>query len=458
LQVLAMAMDGATPLVLYPYRTLTGLYDLRLARRGAGGGWTHETLFSGASGGIQSIDADVVGTTLHVVFAHGSGSADDFRPVYITKDLPSGVPVAERVLDVGLTEAAQVSMAAGPSTVHISYSHNRDQLMYARVFQLPAQAAILIIDANAGTNFRGALFSVNATTGQRTVVSDFGAIAQGSLGRDPVGVAVEANGSILVIDANAGTNFRGALFQVDAGGNRMLLSDFGALAHGPLGVDPAGVAPETNGSILVSDFSAGTSGRGALFRVDGLGNRSVLSNFGNGTQGPLGVDPAGVALKADGTILVGDAGAATDGRGALFSVDAGMGTRTLLSNFGNSTQGVRGMDPSDVAVRQADGSILVIDPSAGTGGRGALFRVEASGTRTVVSDFGAIAQGPLGVNPVGVTVQADGSILVIDLSAGTGNRGALFRVNAGGIRTPLSDFGNSTQGPLGVSPSGVAIQ
>ncbi|MGH8474773.1 MAG: hypothetical protein ACRER2_03230, partial [Methylococcales bacterium] len=77
--------------------------------------------------------------------------------------------------------------------------------------------------------FNGALFRVNPASGKRTLLSDFGAAGQGPLGLDPSDVAVEAGGALLVVDFNAGTGAKGALFRVDpAGGNRTLLSDFGA--------------------------------------------------------------------------------------------------------------------------------------------------------------------------------------------------------------------------------------
>ena len=47
------------------------------------------------------------------------------------------------------------------------------------------------------------------------------------------------------------------------------------------------------------------------------------------------------------------------------------------------------------------GDILVVDPSAGTGGNGALFRVDpVSGERTVLSDFGDATMGPDRTYPV----------------------------------------------------------
>ena len=63
-----------------------------------------------------------------------------------------------------------------------------------------------------------------------------------------------------------------------------------------------------------------------------------------------------------------------------------------------------GAFPRGVAV-DGDGTIRVADPDAGTNGAGALFRVDpATGGRTLLSDFGDAAQGPIGVRPFWVRV------------------------------------------------------
>jgi hypothetical protein len=106
-----------------------------------------------------------------------------------------------------------------------------------------ASRTALVIDQNAGTNGRGALYRVDPATRNRDLISDFGNAEQGPLGRDPMGVAVDASGTILVIDDSAGTVARGALFRVDpAHGTRMLLHDFGDAEKGPLGSNPTGIA------------------------------------------------------------------------------------------------------------------------------------------------------------------------------------------------------------------------
>ena len=85
---------------------------------------------------------------------------------------------------------------------------------------------------------------------------------------------------------------------------------------------------------------------------------------------------------------------------------------------------------SQAYAQLAAGDSLVVDHSGGTGSNGALFRVNpTTGARTLLSDFGNAAQGPQGSNPDGVAVEASGSVLVIDQSAGTNGDGALFRVD-----------------------------
>jgi glucose/arabinose dehydrogenase len=210
-----------------------------------------------------------------------------------------------------------------------------------------------------------------------------------------------SNGDILVIDPSAGTGDLGALFRVDpTTGNRTLLSDFGNAGQGATGVDPYDVAIESTGQILVIDYSAGAGSLGALFRVDPTtGNRTVLSNFGNAGQGTTGGLPAGIAIESTGQILV-----IGYVNGALFRIDPTTGNRTLLSDFGNAGQGATGVNPIDIAI-ESTGQILVIDPTAGTGGIGALFRVDpTTGNRTLPSDFGNAGQGTTGDEPLGVAV------------------------------------------------------
>ncbi len=78
-----------------------------------------------------------------------------------------------------------------------------------------AHATSLSIDSGAGTGNQGALFSVNRSNGERTLISDFGNAAQGPLGEIPFGLKVNDSGEILVVDEDTGPDFKGPLFSVN---------------------------------------------------------------------------------------------------------------------------------------------------------------------------------------------------------------------------------------------------
>ena len=125
---------------------------------------------------------------------------------------------------------------------------------------------------------------------------------------------------------------------------------------------PSAQAQLTPGDSLVID-----SGADALFSVNPAGARTVVSDFGDATQGELGDDPAGIAIEAGGGILVVNPNVGTDGRGVLFRVNPVNGARTVVSDFGDATQGELGARPVGVAVVPAAAADVCaeLSPSAG---------------------------------------------------------------------------------------------
>ena len=133
---------------------------------------------------------------------------------------------------------------------------------------------------------------------------------------------------------------RRAIYRVNpVTGYRTLLSDFTNPAQGAV-VDlssSGGLAVEHSGAILAN--SGGASPRNLLLRIDPIsGNRTVVSDFDNPAQGPLGVNLAGVALQRSGQVIVG-APDPTTGRNNLFRVNPQTGRRVLFSDCANPGQG-----------------------------------------------------------------------------------------------------------------------
>lgn len=345
-----------------------------------------------------------------------------------------------------------------------------------------ATGNLLAVDQSAGTSQQGALFIVDQSSGNRTLFSDFGNSAQGPTGVDPNGVGwmpagllglLGSNGPV-VTDGSAGTNGQGALFKVDpTTGNRTLFSDFGNSAQGDLGLDPSGVLVVsvlpglTVPKIFVVDPMAGTNGQGAIFSVNRSGARSLLSDFGVGTN--QGVYPdsmvywPGLLGLLGSTVLVADGSAGTNGQGELFTVDPGTGARNVLSDFGNSTQGWVDTNPESTPMSvtiSPSGAIYVLVQELSLGGGGAVVQVNPSnGYRTLLTDFGTGTAAQTAIAPNGITwLSSSGLLGVTDADAGPEGNGALLTVNPSTFQVgTLSDFGNAGQGALGADPSGLTL-
>lgn len=330
----------------------------------------------------------------------------------------------------------------------------------AAASQTPPAGAILTF---AGTGFGSppSLYGVDPGSGQRTELSDQGNANEGPT-VSPYRLAAGA-GVVVAAGLSPTSADHGLLVQFDpATGQRTLISDFTNPSQGPVGYVPFGVAVESSDTFLVTDRGQGGGGNGAALWLVSGGMRTKISDFNNSAQGPTGSSPEGVARDPSGNVYVADTEAGTqcnlpdaaDFCGALFRVDPTTGQRTVVSDFGKASQGPTGEDPSGLAFDPADGTFLVLDGFAGTCGCGELFRVNVStGARTVLTDFGNAAQGPTGgPRPVAVAVAADGTILT-DGCPGTSGNGAICIINrTTGARTNFADFGDPSLGPVLIGP------
>jgi hypothetical protein len=278
----------------------------------------------------------------------------------------------------------------------------------------PGQA-LLALDTFGGTKGQngfggGALFVVDPTTGQRTMLSDFGNPAQGPTGLAPLALVV-CNGlaglgsSIYVVDNSAGTNNAGAIFRVDpATGNRTLFSDLGNTSQGP-GINPRSIAIAPagllglNAELLVLDKSGGTNGIGTILAVDSSGNRTVLSDLGNTAQGQPAVGPQQIAVMSGllglgTTIYLTDSQAGSNGGGAVLRIDPATGNRTRLSDFDNSGQGP-GVKPTGIAIGDGGNLLVTDDEIAKPSDPSAILQIDpTTGQRTIDTDCTNAGLGP----------------------------------------------------------------
>ena len=159
----------------------------------------------------------------------------------------------------------------------------------------------------------------------------------------------------------------------------------------------------------------------------------------------------GVPAAASADIVVADR-TAFGGTGGLIRVDPATGARTTLSANNSPSGGPAFAAPTDV-VRAPNGDMLVVDINA-FGGLGGVIRVNpVTGARTTVSENNSPSGGPSFVDPFGITLAANGDILVADQNA-FGGPGGVIRVDPGtGARTTVSD--NTDTGPAFEAPWGI---
>jgi hypothetical protein len=227
-------------------------------------------------------------------------------------------------------------------------------------------------------------------------------------------------------------------------------------------------SPLRPGDIVTIVETAGFLGDfplGKLVKVDPATRvESTLSHFSDPSQGPTAGPPlspgpppkfyAAVAVENTAAVFVAHPTFGTNGQGALFHVDPATGVRTIVSDFGDASQGPsqqRTFGIRELAI-EPSGDLLVFYPGP------LLIRVNRStGMRTIVGDFQDPAQGPV-IEPTALAVEESGRILV-------GGLGGVVRVDPStGTRALLSDFGNPEQGPsarlgsdLTVDPSGTIL-
>ncbi len=286
----------------------------------------------------------------------------------------------------------------------------------------------------------GMVLRIDKPSGTRTLVSDNHSPVGGPDFQSPTGITFDAAGSLLVaesfeLDIN-GIETPAVIRVNPYTGVRTLVSSNAAPVGGPDLKAPYGIAVEADGSILIADPVAFASGNGGLIRVNPVtGVRTTLSR----NQAPVGgqsfANPTDVDVAANGDIYV------LDSTGVI-RVDPVTGGRTLVSANNHPNNGPSFVHTSSMTL-DTNGDILVSDWGSNDGGR--IIRVNpVTGVRTMVSENTAPVGGT-SFEVLGDLVVVCGSILIADIGAG-----AVLSVNpVTGVRTTVSDNTSPSQPAFG---------
>lgn len=222
----------------------------------------------------------------------------------------------------------------------------------------------------------------------------------GSDGRFPTSnLIADEQGNLYGVTQHGGAFGSGTVFTLAPNGNETVLYSFtgGADGSGPF----AGVIRDNQGNLYGTTVLGGSSGSGVVFKIDPNGNETVLYTFTGGADGAF---PWGGGLIRDesGNLYGAASGGgnlqgicAGFGCGVIFKVDPN-GNETVLYTF---TGGADGDNPWAPPVRDGDGNLYGTtiaggDLSTCSGfGCGVVFRLDSSGTETVLHTFSGLADG-----------------------------------------------------------------
>ncbi len=303
------------------------------------------------------------------------------------------------------------------------------------------------------TSVGGTVFRITST-GDFAVLHSFGI-------NTSVSSLIQTGSGALLGTTKAADNGAGpsTIVRIELAGDAAVLHQFDPSTEGYLPV--AGLVEGSDGAFFGSTSSgAETCPYGAVYRVDGSGNVSVLHAF----TGEDGARPrVAMVLNNDGLLY----GATTSTRGwpdtasiagTVFRVDIG-GSFTTVHRFGWSD----GAEPGKLT-QATDGSLYGTTNTGGAYDLGTIYRLDSLDVVTSLHTF----SDSDGTHPRAALVQAtDGKLYGTTESGGAGGWGTIYRIGYDGAVTTLHSFdgndGGSSSGLIqasdgkfyGVTPGGL---
>jgi uncharacterized repeat protein (TIGR03803 family) len=312
---------------------------------------------------------------------------------------------------------------------------------------------------SGGSSNDGTLFKLTPQ-GQETVLHSFA----GPDGIQPSNLVRDAGGNIFGITSLGGPaggcnlalepNECGVLYEYTASGAFNVLYAFTGSAGG---ANPVGkLTLSSNGNFFGATSSGGSNpdcngskyqfGCGTVFELTPAGgtwNETVLHNFGGGSDG---FSPSGVTLykgKLFGATSAGNGLPCDSGVcGTVFELSPGQSgwTETILHSFSGGNDGAI---IENGLLSDSSGNFYGTTYYGGTSGLGTIFKIDASGHKTILFNF----HGTDGAYPAaGLVRDKDGNLFGTTTEGGSSKVGTVFKLDTTNQLTVLHNFTGGIDG------------
>jgi uncharacterized repeat protein (TIGR03803 family) len=306
----------------------------------------------------------------------------------------------------------------------------------------PRSALVLGRDGNFyGTAFAGGAAGLGTAfritpRGSFTLLHFFQSV--GSDGSFPNGLTLGNDGNFYGTTYWGGPAFGGTVFQMTPSGALTLLYSFSGTSDG--GNPDTALTLAKDGNFYGTTVGVGFRNFGTVFKISTAGALTTLYSFTGGSDGAYVAAPLVQASDGNfyGISSLGGGGA----DGTIFRMTPAGALTTLHQFYGH---GVSGNVPGPFAnlgalVQGSDGNFYGCVPQLLNAflnpDDGAIFRLTATGTFTVLASFTALH----GEAPVGVVLGQGGNLFGSDFDGGIRNEGTLFRLTPQGSLSTIVDF------------------
>ena len=282
-------------------------------------------------------------------------------------------------------------------------------------------------------------------------------------GAEPNALKLGSDGNFYGTTAVGGPGAYGTIFKMTPAGARTPLAVFTGTTGATRGTQPNGLVEAADGNFYGVTRLGGANAEGTIFRVTPAGTLTTVLDFtGSAGAVPGGGTRGALCRGADGA-LYGTIEGSVGGFGQVFRVTtAGVFTRVV--NFAAPLQG---WYPDHALTQLADGNFYGVtrsnllsglDLAGGTQSYGTVFRLTPAGAVTTLTNFVDTPDGPKGLQPASGLLRAgDGNFYGVTRHGGARRRGTVYRITPGGVITTLVEFTDTTGARLGAFPGATLI-
>jgi uncharacterized repeat protein (TIGR03803 family) len=300
---------------------------------------------------------------------------------------------------------------------------------------LDAKGNLYGTTVNDGAFASGTVFEISAAGKEKVLYSFAGTGGDGAfpyygtLARDSAGnlYGTTNSGGIFSQTCLFGC---GTVFKVAASGKETVLHRFTGTG-GDTSQPFAGVVRDGSGNLYGTTLFTGF---GAIYEVDRTGKETILYNFTGGADG--GTPFGNLLLDAHGNLYGTTSSGGSSFAGTVFMVDPKTGAETVLYTFTGSGDG---NSPEAGLIRDANGNLYGTTVAGGSSFAGTVFKLDASGTETVLYNFTGGADGG---NPSWASLLRDsaGNLYGTTPVGGSSGFGVVFKLDPTGKFTVLHSF------------------